>query len=350
MKLLQDLDFNELTREVIDGGFPKYRADQLNDMRLRNRDYSEANNLPKAVKDYFSARYAARSVRILETVRGKDAEKYLFLLNDGNIVEGVFMPHNYGNSLCISTQVGCRMGCVFCASGLNGLIRDLSAGEMAGEVLAVNALKGGTPSDRVINNIVLMGSGEPLDNYDNVVKFLKMITDPKGLNFGARNIALSTSGLSEKIRKLADEKIGVVLSVSLHAPTDEQRSALMPVNRSNPISEVMAAADYYFEKTGRRIIVEYALTEQNSDDESIKKLIKLLKGRCLHVNLINLNYVKERGMNGLGRKRVERIAKMLNAAGIGATLRRSMGNDIEGACGQLRNKYLSEKSGGENGI
>ena len=341
MKLLEDLDYNELTQAVSEGGFPRYRADQLNDMRLRHRDYSEANNLPKAVKEYFSERYLAQSVKILETVKGKDAEKYLFLLHDGNIVEGVFMPHNYGNTLCVSTQVGCRMGCVFCASGLNGLIRNLSAGEILGEVLAVNALKGGTPTERAIGNIVLMGSGEPLDNYDNVVKFLRMIIDPKGLNFGARNISLSTSGLADKIKKLADEKLGIVLSISLHAPTDEQRSALMPVNRSNPISELMAAADYYFKKSGRRIIFEYALTAQNSDDNSIKQLIKLLKGRCLHVNLINLNYVKERGMSGLSLKRVDQIVETLNAAGIGATLRRSMGNDIEGACGQLRNKYLS---------
>ncbi len=344
MKLLHDLDFNELTNAVTEAGFPRYRAEQLNDMRLRYRDYRETNNLPKEVKEYFSEHFRSRSVEIIETVKGKDAEKYLFLLEDGNIVEGVFMPHDYGNSLCISTQVGCRMGCVFCASGLNGLIRNLTSGEMLGEVLAVNALHGGTPAERAVNNIVLMGSGEPLDNYDNVVKFLKMLIDPRGLNFGARSIALSTSGLTEKIKRLADEKLGVVLSVSLHAASDEKRSALMPVNRSNPVSELISSADYYFKKTGRRVIFEYALTESNSDDASVAELIKLLKGRCAHVNLINLNYVKERGLKGLGRRRIEEIIKRLNEAGVSATLRRSMGNDIEGACGQLRNKYLSEKS------
>lgn len=343
MKLLQDLSYAELSKAVAEKGFESYRADQLNALKISNRDYSSATNLPKKLISAFESEYVAKASEIVERICGRDgAEKYLFAMTDGNVVEGVFMPHDYGNTLCISTQVGCRMGCKFCASGLNGLKRNLSSGEMLSEVAAVNALHGGNSIKRAVTNIVLMGSGEPLDNFDNVVKFLKEINDGKGLNISLRNVSLSTSGLSQKIKDLANTGLGVVLSVSLHAATDEKRSAIMPVNRSNPIVSVMEAADYYFKKSGRRVIFEYALGRHNSDAASAAELAALLKGKNAHVNLINLNFVKERGMRGLNRAEIERFMSELKKRGVSCTLRRSMGADIEGACGQLRIKYLRE--------
>lgn len=355
MKLLQDLSYSQIKLLVEEAGFPSYRAEQINAVRISNREYSASSNLPKKVSEYFSASYATPACTIAETVSGKDgAEKYLFAMRDGNVVEGVFMPHSYGNTLCISTQVGCRMGCVFCASGLNGLKRNLTCGEMLSEVCAVNALKGGSASRRAVTNIVLMGSGEPLDNFDNVVRFLREINDEKGLNISLRNVSLSTSGLAGRIRELADTGLNVVLSVSLHAPTDEKRSAIMPVNRSNPISVLMAAADYYFERTGRRVIFEYAVGEHNCGISDARELARLLRGKNAHVNLINLNYVRERGMRGLKADNVKAFAEELKKRGIGCTVRRSMGQDIEGACGQLRIKYMKEHdldamSGGDGG-
>ncbi|MBO7178349.1 MAG: 23S rRNA (adenine(2503)-C(2))-methyltransferase RlmN, partial [Clostridia bacterium] len=281
---------------------------------------------------------------IKERLVGKDGtEKYLYALNDGNVIEGVFMPHRYGNTLCVSTQVGCRMGCAFCASGLGGLIRNLTAGEIIGQVLCVNRLHGGTPKDRAITNVVLMGSGEPLDNYDEVTKFLSILSAEKGINISLRNVSLSTSGLVPKIRELADSNLPVVLTISLHAATDEKRSALMPVNKAYPIKELIDSAKYYFEKTRRRVIFEYALVEgKNSDKKSADELARLLKGFPCHVNLINLNYVKEKGLRGIKGNYIKEFIDNLNKQGISATLRHSMGNDIDGACGQLRVKYLAE--------
>lgn len=344
MKLLQDLSLAEIKELVAEKGYPAYRAEQLNALKISNRDYSASTNLPKALIEEISSEYSARAVKIVEVRRSKDgAEKYLFETFDSRVVEGVFMPHDYGNTLCISTQVGCRMGCVFCASGLNGLERNLSSGEMLSEVAEVNAMHGGTQKKRALSNIVLMGTGEPLDNYDKVVKFLKELNDPKGLNISLRNVSLSTSGLAANMRRLADEGLNVVLAVSLHAATDEKRSRIMPVNRSNPISEVMAAADYYFEKTGRRVIYEYAVGKHNSGRDDLDELAALLRGRNAHINLINLNYVKERDMRGLSRKELEIFMDELKKRGLSVTLRRSMGADIDGACGQLRIKHMARR-------
>ncbi len=344
MKCLQDLSYVEIEELVIGLGQPKFRAGQLYDLQMRHKEYKEATNLPKVLLDTLKKEYFATSLKIIERLVGKDGtEKYLYALNDGNVIEGVFMPHRYGNTLCVSTQVGCRMGCAFCASGLGGLIRNLTAGEIIGQVLCVNKLHGGTPKDRAITNVVLMGSGEPLDNYDEVTKFLELLSAEKGINISLRNVSLSTSGLVPKIRELAESNLPVVLTISLHAATDEKRSALMPVNKAYPISELINAARYYFEKTRRRVIFEYALVEgKNSDKRSADELARLLKGFPCHVNLINLNYVKEKGLRGIKGNYIKEFIDNLNKQGISATLRHSMGNDIDGACGQLRVKYLAE--------
>ncbi len=344
MKCLQDLGYLELEELVVSLGQPKFRANQLYDLAMRHKDYAEATNLPKALLDALKKDYFATSLKIIERLVGKDGtEKYLYALNDGNVIEGVFMPHRYGNTLCVSTQVGCRMGCAFCASGLGGLIRNLSAGEILGQVLCVNKLQGGTPKDRAITNVVLMGSGEPLDNYQEVTKFLSLLSAENGINISLRNVSLSTSGLVPKIRELAESNLPVVLTISLHAATDVKRSALMPVNKAYPIKELIESAKYYFEKTRRRVIFEYALVEgKNSDKKSAEELAHLLKGFPCHVNLINLNYVKEKGLRGIKGNYIKEFIDNLNRLGISATLRHSMGNDIDGACGQLRVKYLAE--------
>ncbi len=344
---LADLTKEQLAAELV--GLPSFRVKQIMYAVSDYKTYGEMSNVPKTVRELLAEKYFDRSAVIKEAFTGKDGtEKYLYLLNDGNIIEGVFMPHNYGNTLCISTQVGCRMGCAFCASTLNGLVRNLTAGEMLGEVLAANARAGGTRSKRAITNIVLMGSGEPLDNYDEVIKFLHAVSDEEGMGISPRNISLSTCGLADKIKTLADEGIPVTLTISLHAADEEKRKSLMPISNKWSIAEVLDAARYYFEKTGRRIIFEYSLIDgQNASEADALKLAKLLKGMNCHVNLINLNYVKERGLRGANKDAVKAFMDTLSSKGISNTLRRSMGNDIKGACGQLRNGYLN-KEGGEN--
>ena len=344
MLSLQDLDYAEIKQLASHLGLPSYRANQIFDMAMRDKEYSEVTNLPKEIVERLSRDYRARAVEVIEEFHGKDKSvKYLYKLFDGNVIEGIYMPHGYGDTLCVSTQVGCRMGCAFCASGIGGLVRNLSAGEILGQVLAANRLHGGTPEKRAVTNVVLMGSGEPLDNYDNVTKFIKMVSFEKGIRISPRNISLSTVGLADQIRRLADDGFTVTLTLSLHAPTDEKRSALIPVNRKYSVREVIDAAKYYFDKTGRRYIFEYSLVEgKNSDEESAKELANLLKGLPCHVNLIKLNYVKEKGLRGAKDDTVKKFLAVLEQNKISATLRRSMGNDIDGACGQLRRKYLGD--------
>lgn len=342
MLSLQDLDYNQTKQLAADYGLPSYRAEQIYDMSMRYKAYDEVTNLPKDIINRLSQSYLAQAVQVVQEFRSKDKSiKYLFRLDDGNIIEGVFMPHSYGNTLCVSTQVGCRMGCAFCASGIGGLVRSLTAGEMLAQVLVANRLNGGTPEKRAVTNIVLMGSGEPLDNYDNVVKFIKMVSHPKGINISQRNISLSTVGLADKIKQLADDDLSITLTISLHAPTDEQRSQLIPINRKYAISDIIDAAKYYFNKTGRRFIFEYSLVQgKNSDEQTAQQLSQLLKGLPCHVNLIKLNYVKEKGLKGAQDDSVNAFLSILQNNKISATIRRSMGNDIAGACGQLRNTFV----------
>ena len=289
-------------------------------------------------------RYEDEPVRILKTFTAADGtKKFLFALADGNIVEGVLMRYKYGNTQCVSTQVGCRMGCKFCASTLNGLVRNLTAGEIAGQILAVNRAEGGTLKTRAVTNVVLMGSGEPFDNYENVVKFLKNITAEGGLNISARNISLSTCGLVPEMKRFAEEGISLNMTVSLHASTDEERRRTMPIARRYAIKEILEACNSYFRKTGRRYIFEYSLIAgENADEAHALSLAELLKGKPCHVNLIRLNEVEERHLKTVSEKDAYRFLGVLEKNGISATLRRSMGNDIGGACGQLRASYMKE--------
>lgn len=264
--------------------------------------------------------------------------KYLWRMRSGDCVESVLMRYKHGNTVCVSTQVGCRMGCKFCASGLFGLKRNLSAGEILDQVLFAQKDAGVK-----ISNIVLMGTGEPLDNYDNVLKFLHLVSCPQGVNIGQRHISLSTSGLADKIEKLADEKLQITLSISLHAPDNESRSAIMPVNGSYPIERLMQACNYYFDTTGRRISYEYAMSKGISDRPwQAEKLASLLKGRPGHVNLIPLNPVKESAVQPSTREAVRRFQQILEKNGVTATVRRRLGPDIDAACGQLRRRTMEE--------
>lgn len=341
-EILQDLSFEELESLVLSLGEKKYRAAQLWRGLMQGKKISDITDLSKAFKAGLLERFEDEPVRIAETLTSSDGtEKYLFALADGNVIEGVFMRYKYGNTQCVSTQVGCRMNCAFCASGLGGLVRDLTAGEILSQILVVNALHGGTPEKRAVTNVVLMGSGEPLDNYDNTVRFLRSVSREGGIGISPRNISLSTCGIVPKMYALADEGIPVNLTVSLHNADDEERARIMPAAKAYKIADILKACDYYFEKTGRRYIFEYSLIHgENADRQHAEKLISVLKGRPCHVNLIRLNEVKERALSGADEKEAYRFLGMLEKAGLSATLRRRTGADIGGACGQLRASRL----------
>lgn len=318
---------------------PAYRAKQLFQGISQGIAIEEMSNLPKAVRAQIKEDFFAPPV-IVKTYPSKDgSSKFLYRLHDGNLIEGVYMPHVYGVSLCISTQVGCRMRCAFCASGIDGLARNLTPGEMLGQITAANKLTAAT-----VTNIVLMGSGEPLDNFENVVRFLTLVTDESGLNISRRNISLSTCGLPDRICELADSNPGVTLSISLHATTDEIRRELMPIAQKYTIRQVTDAARYYFEKTGRRIVYEYTLLKgKNMHYLDAKRLRDLTKGYAAHVNLIMLNPVAGKDLRGCTKQEAEQFLKRLQDFGISATLRKSMGSDVAGACGQLRRKMLQNE-------
>ncbi|MDE7168039.1 MAG: 23S rRNA (adenine(2503)-C(2))-methyltransferase RlmN [Clostridia bacterium] len=343
-KILQDLSFTELENLISSFGEKPFRAKQLYTGLMQGKKISQIN-IPAPLREKLFAEYEDEAIRIIQTLTSSDGtEKYLFALADGNVIEGVLMKYKYGNTQCVSTQVGCRMGCKFCASTLGGLVRNLTSGEILSQVLAVNALHGGNLSKRAVTNIVLMGSGEPLDNYDNVIAFLKNVSAPCGINISARNISLSTCGLVPKIYALADEQIPVNLTISLHQTTDEGRARTMPIAKKYTISEILKACEYYFEKTGRRYIFEYSLISgENCDEEHAEGLIKLLKGKPCHVNLIRLNEVKERDLKTITEKEAYRFLGLLEKGGLSATLRRQIGVDIGGACGQLRASYLKNE-------
>lgn len=347
---LTDLYISELKQVLADCGEKTFRAKQIFRSACRGLDFNEMTDIPKTLRERLSEKYYAVSAEIIKVLKSVDGtEKFLFQLTDGNVIEGVIMKYKYGNTLCVSTQVGCRMNCAFCASGLKGLVRNLTAGEILGEVIAVNRYLGGDLKDkRKVTNIVLMGSGEPLDNYDNVVKFLRIVSDGEGLNVSPRNVSLSTCGIVPKMYDLASENLPVNLTVSLHSPFDEERKTIMPIAKSYGISEILSACSHYFDKTGRRYIFEYVLIGGVNDTERhAQALIDLLKGRPCHVNLIRLNEVKERGMKSGTEGKSNAFLDILIEAGISATLRRSMGQDIDGACGQLRQRYIEETENGE---
>ena len=352
-KILQDLTYAELEELVLSLGEKKFRAKQLYEGLMQGKTIDGITSLSKTFKERLLEEYENAPVQIKETFYSADGtEKYLFESADGNLVEGVLMKYKYGYTQCVSTQVGCRMGCKFCASTLGGLIRNLTAGEILSQILLVNALHRGEVAGqgkeaRAVTNVVLMGSGEPLDNYDEVLRFLRNVTADGGLCISARNISLSTCGIVPKMYRLADEGIPLNLTVSLHATDDETRARTMPVAKAYKISEILKACEYYFKKTGRRYYFEYTLIDgENCDETHAKALIDLLKGKPCHVNLIRLNEVKERDLKALNDKDAYRFLGMLEKGGLSATLRRQIGVDIGGACGQLRAKYVEDK--GEN--
>ena len=342
-KILQDLSLKELENLIEASGEKKFRAKQLYDGLMKGKKISQINISP-TLREKLLEEYEDEPIRMVKTLTSSDGtEKYLFALADGNIIEGVLMKYKYGNTQCVSTQVGCRMGCKFCASTLGGLVRNLSSGEILAQVLVVNALHS-ADGKRGVTNVVLMGSGEPLDNFENTVAFLKNVSADGGIGISPRNISLSTCGIVPKIYALADLGLPVNLTISLHQTTDGGRARTMPIAKKYSIAEILKACEYYFDKTGRRYIFEYSLIEgENSDREHAEGLIKLLKGRPCHVNLIRLNEVKERTLKSTTDKQAYAFLEMLEKGGLSATVRRSMGADIGGACGQLRASYLKNE-------
>lgn len=341
MILLQDFTLEELTEYLTANYNVKpFVAKQVFGWLTKSVDFDGMTNISKDLRESLKRKCVAVSCKIIKTLSSADGtQKFLFELFDGNVIEGVLMKYKYGNTLCVSSQVGCRMGCKFCASTLEGLNRNLSAGEILGQVSSVNALE--KSGERYVTNIVLMGSGEPLDNFDNVVKFLRLVTSKNGLNVSERNISLSTCGIAPKMRELADLGFSVNLTISLHNADSEQRKQIMPITNAFSVEEVISACRYYFEKTGRRIIAEYTLIDGQNDSYShALKLASLLRGISAHVNIIALNPVKETGLKGTSENNLKKFIKYLDKLGISATRRRTMGQDIEGACGQLRRRYL----------
>lgn len=326
-------------------GEPKFRAKQVFSWLSKGADFDEMTNIPKKTTEKLKEEFIVTKAATEVIQRSADGtEKYLFSFNDGQKVECVLMRYKHGNSACISTQAGCRMGCAFCASTKGGLIRNLSAAEMLAEVIAIQRESG----ERV-DSLVLMGTGEPLDNYDNTLKFISILTDPGGINLGMRHISLSTCGLIPKIDELSFQKLQLTLSVSLHAPNNIKRDKIMPVNKTYPVEELISCCRRYFKRTGRRIYFEYAMIRDFNDSEKdAEELSALLRGMDAHVNLIPLNEVKESEFKPSTRQSTERFVEILEKHGITATVRRKLGTDIDAACGQLRAKSSEQKSDTSN--
>ncbi len=323
-------------------GQPSFRTKQIMKWITVGAELSEMSNLPLALRTALTDKVILSYPAIVQKLISKQDStvKYLFRLQDGQMIESVLMAYEHGYSICLSTQAGCRMGCRFCASTLGGKVRDLTSGEILGQVLVVQK-----DSGKKISSIVLMGIGEPLDNYDNVLKFLRLVSSPDGLNIGLRHISLSTCGLVDQIKKLAEEKLPITLSISLHAANDEKRSSIMPINLKWNIHELLSACRDYFDQTGRRISFEYTLISGKNDrPEDASELTKLLTAymgkRPFHVNLIPVNPVKERGFSASEKNSVRCFCELLNEKGINATVRRKLGEDINAACGQLRRSVV----------
>ena len=343
MKHIKSMTLTEIAGVLKELNQPAFRAKQVYSWLHKGvRDYEEMTNLPKALRDILAERYP---ICAPEVVRKQESQKdgtikYLWKLSDGNCVETVLMRYHYGNSVCISTEVGCKMGCAFCASTLGGFVRQLEPYEMLDQVLFTQA-DSGLP----ISHIVLMGIGEPLDNMDNVLRFLELINSAEGMNISMRHISLSTCGLVPKIDELGDHKLQISLAISLHGSNNAIRDRIMPVNKAYPIEVLLPACRRYYEKTSRRIHFEYAMIHGVNDSvENAKELLGLLKGLPAHVNLIPLNYVDERHLMPASPADVQTFLKTLEAEHISATVRREMGSDIGGACGQLRRRHLENNA------
>ena len=347
MNNLLDYTLDELKVWMSENGESAFRGKQILSWIYKGvMDFEGMKNIPKSLIDKLKENFTITMPEIIEVYKSEldGTEKFLLAFPDGNLIESVLMRYKHGNSICISTQVGCRMGCKFCASTIEGRVRNLSAGEILSEVIAVQNYIG-----ERISNIVLMGSGEPLDNYDNVVKFLDVVSADYGLNIGQRHITLSTCGIVPKIYELADRELSITLAISLHAFNDEKRKEIMPIARKYTISELLEACRYYLNKTNRRITFEYALVKDVNDGiEDAKALGKLLRGMLCHVNLIPVNEIKENTFKRSSKKTIEEFSEILKNNGIEVTTRREMGSDINAACGQLRRSYIeTQKIGGK---
>ena len=341
-KDIRAYEYEELKKEMEHLGEKPFRAKQVYEwlhVKLADR-FDEMTNLSVKLREKLAEEYDIFPVEMAERQQSKldGTNKFLFRLHDGNMVESVLMRYKHGNSVCISSQAGCRMGCAFCASTIGGLKRNLSASEMLGQIYQIQKIIG----ERV-SNIVIMGTGEPLDNYDNFLKFIHIMTDEHGLNISQRNVTVSTCGIVPRILELAEEHLQITLALSLHGSTQEKRRKLMPVANKYELGEVLSACDTYFEKTGRRVTFEYSLVHQvNDTDEDARELSALLAPRNCHLNLIPVNPVKERSFQRPSRKSALNFKNKLEKSGINVTIRREMGSDIDGACGQLRRRYEEE--------
>lgn len=341
---IKSMNLTEIEDIVKSFGEPKFRAKQIFDwFQLYGvMSYDEMTNLPKAFRNLLNDKYPIRSCEIeLKQVSANDSTvKYLFKLYDGNFVESVLMKYKYGYTLCVSSQVGCKMGCVFCASTKNGCVRNLMPSEILGQIHAAQR-----DMNVRVSHVVMMGMGEPLDNYENTLRFLELASDEKGLNLSMRNISLSTCGIVPRIYDLLSLKLQITLSISLHAPNDEMRSKVMPVNKKYPVNQLIKACRDYVNETSRRISFEYAMIRDvNDSDECAYELASLLKGMLCHVNLIPANEINESAHKRSTNERLQRFMKILNSKGVNTTIRRSLGSDIDASCGQLRSKHVREKT------
>lgn len=344
-KDIKSLNLEQLTEELLAIGEKKFRAKQIYSWIHEKLvdSFEEMTNLSKDLREKLNQNYTLNSMEVaaVQTSKIDGTQKYLFRLHDGHVIESVLMKYHHGNSVCISSQVGCRMGCRFCASTIGGKVRNLETSEMLGQIYKIQKISG----ERV-HNVVVMGTGEPLDNYENLVQFVKLMTDENGLNISQRNLTVSTCGIVPKMKELAKEKFQITLALSLHATTQEKRKQLMPIANKYDLKEVLEACHYYYEETGRRITFEYSLVggvnDTKQDAESLTKLIG--KFPC-HVNLIPVNPIKERDYVQPDRSECEAFRNKLEKNGINVTIRREMGRDIDGACGQLRKSYLDKEKG-----
>ncbi len=341
---IKSLYKEELEAFITENGFPKFRAVQIYGWLNKGvKSFDEMRNLPKNLIEFLSNSCYISVANIEKKLvsRYDKTVKYLFRLNDGEYIETVVMSYHHGYSICVSTQVGCKMGCTFCATGKSGFSRSLTASEILAQIEASQDDLGIR-----ISNVVLMGMGEPLDNYDNVIRFLRLVSSEDGLNIGMRHITLSTCGLVPRIYDLAEQKFALTLSVSLHAPDDETRNKTMPVNRRYPLNELIKACRYYFDKTGRRVSFEYAMIDGvNDSDENARALAGLLNGLNCHINLIPVNSVKGASYKKSSVARQQAFIKILSQRGITATVRRTLGSDINASCGQLKRNHTEEKGG-----
>ena len=346
METLLNFSLEEMEKIIVGFGEAKFRAGQVFNGLYLWKSFNEISTISVKLKTFLQQNYYSQPLSILDYKLSKDGTvKFVFKTLDNNIIESVLMKYDYGYTLCVTTQIGCNMHCKFCASGLNGKVRDLSCGEILAEVILANKfLDGKLGEKRKITNIVMMGSGEPLDNYDNCTKFIKLVGFEKGFNISQRNISLSTCGIVENIYKLADDGLKVTLTISLHATNDETRKQIMPIARRYSIKDILTACEYYYQKTNRRIVFEYTLIKGVNDDLNecgrIQNLFKRYKMQY-HFNIIALN--ENDGMTTLtstGREYARKFTNYLSKLGVSASLRRTLGEDIEGACGMLRQKYL----------